>query len=137
MKRTGECACGVAACCKVIAMPIPHPRAVRVLPGVVIVPMLAQPAASFVHFLDVHGVGRVGDKAVVPVPMDKPATVKIGHYGKALVAYIESACQQLADDGTCKLYGSPERPAACAAYPTALADLQEVKDVCTYHFEDG
>lgn len=48
---------------------------------------------------------------------------------------IEHRCQHLDDAGRCGVYGRPERPEACNAYPSHPFDLVGVTG-CTYSFVD-
>lgn len=49
-------------------------------------------------------------------------------------ARIPTPCLALGESGRCLLYGQPERPALCAAFPAAPASLDGVEAVCTYTF---
>lgn len=46
---------------------------------------------------------------------------------------IEHRCQHLTDAGACAVYGTPQRPAVCDAYPTHPYDLVAVEG-CSYTF---
>lgn len=48
----------------------------------------------------------------------------------------EHRCQHLTSEGRCGVYGTPERPAACDAYPSHPFDLVGV-DGCSYRFIDA
>ncbi len=56
--------------------------------------------------------------------------------GDRTLARIPVACTALDQHGGCSLYGQPERPYLCDAYPAAPASLDGVRDVCTYTFRD-
>jgi hypothetical protein len=47
--------------------------------------------------------------------------------------HIAHRCQHLTELGACAVYGTPERPAACEAYPTHPFDLVGVER-CSYTF---
>lgn len=49
-------------------------------------------------------------------------------------ARIPTGCRALDADGRCGIYGQPERPALCGAFPAAPASMDGVEDVCTYRF---
>lgn len=53
-----------------------------------------------------------------------------------VLAQIPMPCSALAGQGHCKLYGEPERPAICAAFPMTPASLFMLEDACTYRFEE-
>ena len=43
-------------------------------------------------------------------------------------------CEALQEDSSCGLYGKPERPELCSAWPATPAALAPVADVCSYSF---
>lgn len=47
----------------------------------------------------------------------------------------EHTCQHLTPEGRCGVYGKPERPEACGAYPSHPLDLFGVVG-CSYRFVD-
>jgi hypothetical protein len=49
-------------------------------------------------------------------------------------ARIPTPCQALTAHGWCGIYGQPERPALCGAFPSAPASLDGVEAVCTFSF---
>lgn len=57
-------------------------------------------------------------------------------HGRTL-AKIPLECSALGTSGRCVLYGRPERPALCDAYPMTPLSLLGVEGVCTYTFEAG
>ena len=59
-------------------------------------------------------------------------TEQAGH----TLARLPLACTALGPDGRCTLYGRPERPALCSAFPMAPASLVGL-DACTYTFTEG
>lgn len=50
-----------------------------------------------------------------------------------LLAYVPVRCGSLKDDGTCGLFGSPERPRTCLTYPEHPQDIEGL-EFCTYRF---
>ena len=50
------------------------------------------------------------------------------------LARIPVPCSALDQTGNCLLYGQPERPSLCEAYPMTPASLFMVEDVCTFSF---
>lgn len=50
-------------------------------------------------------------------------------------ARIPAPCSALDARGWCLLYHQPERPALCAAFPSAPESLAGVADVCTFSFK--
>src|SRR5688572_15466497 len=54
-------------------------------------------------------------------------------------AQINVPCIQLSEEGTCKVYGTDERPKTCDLYPFGQGDIDLVNDwageeVCSYSF---
>lgn len=52
------------------------------------------------------------------------------------LARVPAPCTALDTLGRCSLYGQPERPALCGAFPAAPASLAGVEDVCSYTFTE-
>ncbi len=55
-------------------------------------------------------------------------------FGQALLAYVPIRCSKLAEDGTCGVFNTSERPKMCAPYPEHPLDVQGL-DFCTYKFQ--
>lgn len=53
--------------------------------------------------------------------------------GPQIVVYVNRACDELVDDGTCNLKGRATRPDMCEDYPRHPGDIQGI-DFCTYTF---
>lgn len=54
-------------------------------------------------------------------------------------ARINATCTHLTAEGKCGVYGLPERPQACATFPTVQADIDLIDEwasekVCSYEF---
>ncbi len=52
---------------------------------------------------------------------------------------INATCEHLTDDGTCGIYGQPERPQTCADFPFVQSDIDLIDEwagqkVCSYEF---
>jgi Fe-S-cluster containining protein len=58
------------------------------------------------------------------------------HAGHTL-ARVPLRCTALGDDGRCTLYGRPERPALCSAFPMSPDSLVGLGGACTYTFREG
>lgn len=43
--------------------------------------------------------------------------IQVGQFGFTQLIRIETHCRALAHDGTCMLYGHPDRPEMCAVWP--------------------
>ena len=50
------------------------------------------------------------------------------------LARIPTPCTALDEAGRCGIYGQPERPDMCAAFPSAPASLDGIEAVCTFTF---
>lgn len=53
-----------------------------------------------------------------------------------VVARIPLECSALMPNGQCFLYGKPERPELCEAFPMTPLALLGVEDVCTFAFTE-
>ena len=56
-------------------------------------------------------------------------------------ARIDAACKHLTDEGKCGVYGTAERPQACADFPFVQSDIELVDawagdKVCSYEFSE-
>jgi Fe-S-cluster containining protein len=60
----------------------------------------------------------------------------VEHAGRTL-ARLPLACTALDAQGRCSIYGQPERPAMCDAFPVTPASLLGVEAVCTYTFREA
>lgn len=49
-------------------------------------------------------------------------------------AYITRACDELADNGGCEVFGTSRRPKLCGDYPRHPSDIQGLESFCTYRF---
>lgn len=60
--------------------------------------------------------------------------------GRLPIATLPARCTALADDGSCSLYGTPERPDLCVAWPTDPRQLEMLapagQAACGYSFEE-
>ena len=63
--------------------------------------------------------------------------IEITEQGGHTLARLPLACTALGDAGRCTLYGRPERPALCDAFPMAPASLVGLGGRCTYTFREG
>ena len=61
--------------------------------------------------------------------------VTVQRIGEATYAVLNRKCGALAADGTCTLYGKPERPGLCAEWPATPAALSGMEDVCGFSFQ--
>ncbi len=53
---------------------------------------------------------------------------------RQVVVYITHACDALAEDGACRVFGTLKRPKMCAEYPRHPTDIQGLESFCTYKF---
>lgn len=63
-------------------------------------------------------------------------TLREGADGRVF-ARIPLPCTELTEDKQCGLWGMPERPALCAAWPSTPAALAPLRDVCGYSFQES
>ena len=68
---------------------------------------------DYVHWAELHG-------------------VEIYKQGDRLIAKIPLKCNELAEDKSCKVFGTSSRPTMCSHYPRTSNELEEVADVCSY-----
>lgn len=59
---------------------------------------------------------------------------EVKHFGPISVINVPAKCSALSDERLCSLYGSEERPQACADWPRSPVDLLTVPE-CGFHFE--
>lgn len=99
-----------------------------------LVPLPEKLSAEGLHFWQTRGVERRGNALKVPNPQHGYWQ---GKYSGRDAVFYRSSCPQLDDQGMCKLYGKPERPAVCNRWPAPWDDLVGVDDVCTYRIEEA
>lgn len=63
--------------------------------------------------------------------------IELAEHDGRVLARIPLACLMLAPTGDCLLYGTPERPALCEAFPQTPASLTGIEDLCTFGFKIG
>ena len=62
--------------------------------------------------------------------------IELVERGDRTMALVPTPCRALDDHGRCGIYGQPERPQLCGAFPAAPASLDGVEAVCTYRFTE-
>lgn len=58
-----------------------------------------------------------------------------GFPGGAVAVKVEQRCQHLTSAGQCAIYGTPDRPGGCEAFPTYEFELIGVEG-CSYEFAE-
>lgn len=60
------------------------------------------------------------------------------HANGAVYAYISARCEHLTDDGLCGVFGAPERPVTCSAWPLTIhrSDIDDMHDFFNLEFCD-
>lgn len=84
---------------------------------------------TYQDYLIKHGV-LIGAYSFV-VPIEHKHSWWFGKYSESPVIYVNSRCQQLNEDNTCKLHNTDEFPSVCRDYPTIHDDLMIVPE-CGY-----
>ena len=107
-KRTGGCSTECGACCQYMILPL-HAA------------MLSQPPerlSDWIKWAEYHGIEILVDRGA-----------------GSISAKVSLKCEKLADDLTCSVYGTDERPIMCNKYPLHPLDLEgELAEICTYEF---
>ncbi len=106
-RATVSCTCRTCPnCCKVVRVPVTHHDLARLTRHA------AQPVETFVEWLSPHEIDMTGE----------PETFVMLDVGRRLLVlrHDSGGCRLLNGEGLCSQYVA--RPAACAAYPFALAD---------------
>lgn len=71
---------------------------------------------DLVHFWELHG-------------------VKVQWWGDLPLVIVPTRCSALAENGDCKLYGSPDRPDICSEGPLNPWAGKPLNSACSYDFE--
>lgn len=66
--------------------------------------------------------------------LEQQKNVSLIRRGTQVLIYIEYACRDHTEEGTCALFDTNTRPALCSAYPRHPSDIWGLDSFCTYAF---